>query len=188
LKDTKQGALPVTERELLSTIKTGIAYVERGDYRQGFAALQASYGRATITLPVDGLSHYGLCVAVLEKQTRKGVEFCRMAINEQFFNSMHFVNLVRLYIIRNNRKAAVHAFPERPNRLPGPPPPPRVRRRRGHRGVKGGVLERHGVRKSPKVLQLPQQSQGRGRRVAGRAQTLDRRRCPPPGPRRDRLS
>jgi len=145
LKDTKQGALPVTERELLSTIKTGIAYVERGDYRQGFAALQASYGRATITLPVDGLSHYGLCVAVLEKQTRKGVEFCRMAINEQFFNSMHFVNLVRLYIIRNNRKAAVDALQEGLKRLPDDAALLRVR-------------DEIGYRESPVVAFLPREN------------------------------
>lgn len=118
MKEPKAGEQPQTERELIAAIKSGIAFVERGDYSKGFAALQASYGRATINLPADGLSHYGLCVAVLEKQTRKGVEFCRMAINEQYFNSIHFVNLVRLYIIRGNRKAAVDALHEGLKRLP----------------------------------------------------------------------
>ena len=30
--------------------------------------------------PPDGLSHYGLCVALGDKQTLKGIEYCRKAI------------------------------------------------------------------------------------------------------------
>jgi len=145
LKETKQGSRPLTEKELISAIKTGIAFVERGEYQQGYAALQASYGRATITLPADGLSHYGLCVAVLEKQTRKGVEFCRMAINEQFFNSSHFVNLVRLYVIRGHRKAAVEALQEGLHRLPDDAALLRVR-------------DEIGYRESPVVTFLPREN------------------------------
>jgi hypothetical protein len=119
---------------LAAAIKAGIAYVERGDYKQGYASLHAAYGQASETPPPsDGLSHYGLCVAVIEKQTSKGAALCRTAVNQQFFNSVHFVNLVRLYVIRGNRKAAVDALQEGLTRLPNDKALLRVREEIGHR-------------------------------------------------------
>lgn len=99
-------------------MRAGIAAVERGDYRQGYKALQGAYGNGRVALPPDGLSHYGLCIAVVEKQTRKGAELCRLAIEQQFYDSSHFVNLVRLYIIRDNRRMAINVLHEGMSRLP----------------------------------------------------------------------
>ena len=65
--------------------------VERGDYEQGYSALQAAYGNGRVVLPPDGLSHFGLCIAVMEKQTRKGAELCRTAIELQFYDSVHSI-------------------------------------------------------------------------------------------------
>lgn len=119
MKLSTDTAPSLSERELLAAIKAGVAFVERGDYKHGYTALHAVYGRRTeAQLPSDGLSHYGLSIAVVERQTRKGAELCLKAIDEQFFNSVHFVNLVRLYIIRDNRKAAVEALHEGLSRLP----------------------------------------------------------------------
>lgn len=92
--------------------------VECGDYAQGYSALQAAYGNGRVVLPPDGLSHFGLCIAVVEKQTRKGAELCRTAIELQFYDSVHFVNLVRLYIIRGNRRNAIDVLHEGLSRLP----------------------------------------------------------------------
>lgn len=124
---------PLTGREFTAAIKAGVAYVERGDYKQGYAALNAVYGRGAEGLPSDGLSHYGLCVAVMEKQTRKGAELCRAAIDSQFFSAVHFVNLIRLYVIRGNRKAAVEALHEGLSRLPNDRALLRVREEIGYR-------------------------------------------------------
>lgn len=118
----------------MAAIQAGIAYVERGDYKQAYTLLHSAYGRSSETPPSsDGLSHYGLCVAVVEKQTSKGAALCRTAANEQFFNSVHFVNLVRLYIIRGNRKAAVDALQEGLTRIPNDRALLRVREEIGHR-------------------------------------------------------
>ena len=99
-------------------MKAGMVAVERGDYAQGYTALQAAYGNGKVVLPPDGLSHYGLCVAVVEKQTRKGAELCRTAIEQQFYDSVHFLNLVRLYLIRGNRRSAIDVLHEGLSRLP----------------------------------------------------------------------
>lgn len=134
MKPPKEGQSPLAERAILAAISTGVAYVERGDYKQGYTALHSVYGQpANSPPPSDGLSHYGLCVAVVEKQTHKGVLLCRTAINEQFFNSVHFVNLVRLHIIRGNRKAAVDALHEGLTRLPNDRALFKVRDEIGHR-------------------------------------------------------
>lgn len=118
MKKTPTGAAPPSERELIAAIRTGIAYVERGNYKQGYKALQVAYTSRIESLPSDGLSHFGLCIALIEKQTRKGAELCRIAIEDQFFNSIHFVNLVHLYVLRGNRKAAVEILHEGLTRLP----------------------------------------------------------------------
>lgn len=136
MKEQEEKKRQPSERELLAAIRAGVAYVDRGDYKQGYAALHAAYGRAALPgseLPSDGLSHYGLCVAVVEKQTRKGAELCRTAIEEQFFNSVHFVNLIRLYLIRGNRKAAVDVLNEGLTRLPNDRTLLRVREDIGYR-------------------------------------------------------
>lgn len=118
MKKSTDGAHTLSEKDLISAMKAGMIAVERGDYAQGYKALQAAYGDGKGALPPDGLSHFGLCVAVMEKQTRKGAELCRTAIEQQFYDSVHFVNLVRLYIIRGNRRNAIDVLHEGLSRLP----------------------------------------------------------------------
>lgn len=118
LKNTAEQDKNLSERELIFAMKAGIAAVERGDYRQGYKSLQVAYGHPKLIPPPDGLSHYGLCIAIMERQTRKGAELCRDAINQQFYDPAHFVNLVRLYIIRGNRKNAIDVLHEGLSRLP----------------------------------------------------------------------
>lgn len=118
MKNPTEQEKPLSERELIFAMRAGIAAVERGDYRQGYKSLQIAYGHPKVIPPPDGLSHYGLCIAIVERQTRKGAELCRDAINQQFYDSVHFINLVRLYIIRDNRKNAIDVLHEALQRLP----------------------------------------------------------------------
>lgn len=118
MKNSLEQEKTLSERELIFAMRAGIAAVERGDYRHGYKTLQIAYGHPKLIPPPDGLSHYGLCIAIVERQTRKGAELCRDAINQQFYDSAHFVNLVRLYIIRDNRKSAIRVLQEALSRLP----------------------------------------------------------------------
>jgi tetratricopeptide (TPR) repeat protein len=118
---------------LLAAIRAGIAATDRGDYKQGYHALAAAYGNGASQLPPDGLSHYGLCIAIVEKQTRKGAELCRLAISAQFYDSAHYANLIRLYLARGDRRQAVDTLHEALARLPEDWRLLRLRREMGYR-------------------------------------------------------
>ncbi len=119
--------------QIRDLLRTGITATDSGDYEKGYKALGAFYGSGLEGLPPDGLSHYGLCVAVVEKQTRKGVELCRVAMKAQFYAPAHFVNLVKLYIERDDRRNAVKVLEQGLRRLPGDPDLNRIRARIGYK-------------------------------------------------------
>jgi hypothetical protein len=100
-------------------LKAGMAAAEAGQYRRGYDLLGKYYGSGLDGVPPDGLSHFGLCVAVVERQTRKGVELCQAAINAQFYQTVHYANLVKLYIERDDRRNAVKTLQQGLRRMPG---------------------------------------------------------------------
>ena len=115
-------------------IRAGIAAAERRDYAQAYKTLRAVYGVGDgAEMPLEGLSYYGLCVAIVEKQTRKGVVLCRSAIEAQFYDATHFVNLIRLYLERGNRKNAVDTLNEGLENLPNNAKLLRLRDEMGYR-------------------------------------------------------
>ena len=59
---------------------------------------------------VEGLSYYGLALAMVEKKYKLAIEFCRKAADLQFYNSDHVVNLARVYMAAGMRKKAVDAL------------------------------------------------------------------------------
>jgi hypothetical protein len=119
--------------QIKDLLRAGIAATENGDYAKGYKALGSFYGSGLDGLPPDGLSHYGLCVAVIEKQTRKGVEFCRAAMKAQFYQPIHFANLINLYIERDDRKNAVKVLEQGLRRMPDDPQLNRIRARIGYK-------------------------------------------------------
>jgi tetratricopeptide (TPR) repeat protein len=102
-----------TGRDLL---KAGMAATDAGDYRKGYDTLRSFYGEKLE--PVDGLSHLGLCVAVIEKQTRKGMQLCKAALKAQFYEPAHHINLIKLYLERDDRKNAVKALEQALRQMP----------------------------------------------------------------------
>jgi len=119
--------------QIRDLLRTGIAATENGDYEKGYKALGAFYGSGLEGLPPDGLSHFGLCVAVVEKQTRKGVELCRAALKSQFYQPAHYGNLINLYIERDDRKNAVKTLEQGLRRMPDDPLLNRLRARMGYK-------------------------------------------------------
>jgi tetratricopeptide (TPR) repeat protein len=62
------------------------------------------------TRHVEGLSFYGLALAMGQKKYKQAIEFCRKAADLQFYNSEHSVNLARVYVAAGMRKKAVETL------------------------------------------------------------------------------
>ncbi|HUF17094.1 MAG TPA: hypothetical protein VMS12_03500, partial [Thermoanaerobaculia bacterium] len=94
---TDGASTPAIEPAVEAILKRGIAAVEREDYQQGFQILSGIYTLNSDD-PVDGLSHYGVCVALLHKKHREGLRLCHRAIDIQFYNSVHYANTTKVYL------------------------------------------------------------------------------------------
>lgn len=107
-----------SELQLQQALRVAITATDRGDYAGAIKVFKAVYADPAIKAPPDGLSAYGLCVAMEEKQTKKGVDLCRAAIAAQFYDARHYCNLVNLHLRKANRKSAVEALEEGLGRMP----------------------------------------------------------------------
>ena len=54
-----------------------------------------------------GLSYFGLCLALVQKNYKTAIDLCRRAIDLEFYNPDHFANLTRVYLAAGNRKKAL---------------------------------------------------------------------------------
>jgi len=107
------------DADVQKAVRMAIAATEKQDYPTALTLFNHLYGNPALNAPADGLSYFGLCVAVSEKQTKKGVDLCREAIKHQFYDSTHHANLVRLHLAKGNRRLAVQAMDEALKSLPG---------------------------------------------------------------------
>ncbi len=113
--DVPQGP---SELQLQQAMRLGIAATERGDYPQAIKVFKVLYEDPRIKVPVEGLSFYGLCVAIEDKQTKKGIDLCKAAIAAQFYDSRHYVNLIRLHLKKGNKPSAVEVLNDALSRMP----------------------------------------------------------------------
>jgi hypothetical protein len=111
-------SLAPSELQIQHAVKAALAAVDRGDHAGALKVFKAIYDDPNINAPADGLSSYGLCLAIVENQTKKGIDLCRAAITTQFYDSRHFVNLVNLHLRKGNRSAAVETVKEALGRMP----------------------------------------------------------------------
>lgn len=87
-------------------IRDGIRMVRAGDYLNGLTALSEAYAKGGEKSP-DGLSYYGLCLAVVQKKYKSGVDLCKKAIEMQFYRADHYRNLSLVYLATDHRKKAI---------------------------------------------------------------------------------
>jgi tetratricopeptide (TPR) repeat protein len=118
METTRAGGAPV-DADVQKAVRMAIAATEKKDYQTALTLFHHLYEGSEVVAPADGLSHYGLCVAVHEKHTKKGIDLCREAISQQFYDSTHHANLVRLHLAKGNRRFAVQALDEALKSLPG---------------------------------------------------------------------
>ncbi|MGZ7077806.1 MAG: tetratricopeptide repeat protein [Thermoanaerobaculia bacterium] len=55
----------------------------------------------------NALSYFGLCLAMVHRKFKEGVELCKRALDLEFYNGDHYANLARIYLAGNNRKKAL---------------------------------------------------------------------------------
>ncbi len=55
----------------------------------------------------SGLSWFGLCLALVQRQFKAAIELARRAIELEFYNGDHYANLTRIYLTAGNRKKAL---------------------------------------------------------------------------------
>lgn len=87
-------------------IRDGIRLVRTGDYKNGLAMLSEAYSTEGEKSP-DGLSYYGLCIALVQKKYKPAVDLCKKAIELQFYRADHYSNLSRVYLETDHRKKAI---------------------------------------------------------------------------------
>lgn len=107
-----------SELQIQQAVRAAVAATDRGDYAGALKVFKAVYDTPGITAPPDGLSAYGLCVAIEEKQTKKGIDLCRAAISGQFYDSRHWINLVNLHLRKGDKPGALDVLREALAKMP----------------------------------------------------------------------
>lgn len=106
----------MTERAgAIGRIQIAIDAVKTDEYLRALSIFSDAYadlGEAALRDPraAEGLSYFGLCVALIEKTYKHAIDLCRKAIELQFYHAPHYVNLARVYVAAGKRKKAVEAL------------------------------------------------------------------------------
>jgi tetratricopeptide (TPR) repeat protein len=82
------------------------------DYLRGLTLFLDLYGGEELpaiqtSKSAQGLSYFGLCLALVQKKYKPAIELCRRAIDLEFYNADHHANLARVYLAAGNRKKAL---------------------------------------------------------------------------------
>jgi tetratricopeptide (TPR) repeat protein len=97
-----------------SRIQTAIEATKSEDYLRALTLFVEVYEAedapsVSSTLAANGLSYFGLCLALVQKKYKLAVELCKRAIDLQFYNGDHYANLARVYLAAGNRRKALEA-------------------------------------------------------------------------------
>ena len=97
-------------------ITKGIRAAKQGDYLQAMNLLTDAYAggefKAHNSKSVEGLSYYGLCLALVQKKYKEAIDVCKKTLTMNFFNPAHYANLARVYIAASMRKKAIDTLEE----------------------------------------------------------------------------
>lgn len=96
----------------IKDIDAAIALTKEHDYLHALTRFVEIYGTKD-SPPIQnakdasGLSYFGLCLALVQKQYRSAIDLCKRALDLEFYNGDHYANLSRVYLAQGNRKKAV---------------------------------------------------------------------------------
>jgi tetratricopeptide (TPR) repeat protein len=82
------------------------------DYLRALTLFLEAYGSPDAptmqsTKSAEGLSYFGLCLALVRKQYKEAIDLCRRAIDLEFYNGAHYANLARVYLASGSRRRAL---------------------------------------------------------------------------------
>jgi len=101
----------VTREEAVQMIQQGIAAIRKEEYLLGYVLLTEAYVSADLQgRNPEGLSHYGLAIALMDKKFKTAIDFCRYAIELQFYNAEAYINLARVYDLAGARKKSIETL------------------------------------------------------------------------------
>ena len=97
-------------------IAKGIRAAKQGDYLMAMNFLTDAYAggefKSHNSKSVEGLSYYGLCLALVQKKYKEAIDVCKQCVAMNFFNPAHYANLARVYLAASMRKKAIETLDE----------------------------------------------------------------------------
>ncbi len=105
-------------------LELGILYVKEGNLGAALKSLntallkyatlqesQAQMGERVLDhLPLDLLSYYGLCIALVQSRLEEGTRLCRLALAKDTLRPDFYLNLGKVYLKANNKAKALKVF------------------------------------------------------------------------------
>ena len=96
-------------------IEEAIEAAREGEFLRAMTQFIDAYGTddaPPIRTPKDanGLSWFGLSIAIMQKKFKPAIDLCRRAVELEFYNGDHYANLARVYIVAGNRKKALETL------------------------------------------------------------------------------
>ena len=102
--------------DIVTRIDEAVALTKEEEYLQALTIFLDVYGGEDPPSPMlssktaTGLSHFGLCLALVQKKMKPAIDLCKRAIELQFYNGDHYANLARVYVAAGNRKKALETI------------------------------------------------------------------------------
>ena len=102
--------------DILKRIDEAVALTKAEEYLRALTLFLEIYGSEEPPSPMlssktaTGLSHFGLCLAMMQRKFKPAIDLCKLAIELQFYNADHYANLARVYVAAGNRKKAIDAI------------------------------------------------------------------------------
>ena len=90
-----------------SLLKTGVEALAQGNT---VSALSYFEKAISIEKRLDVYSYYAFCIAKERGQVSKAISLCKEAIDKEPNNSVHYLNLGRIYLVDNKKEEAIKTF------------------------------------------------------------------------------
>ncbi|MCI0526958.1 MAG: hypothetical protein L0Y56_05820 [Nitrospira sp.] len=105
-------------------LELGMLYVKEGNLGAALKSLntallkyttpeesQTQMGEQVLDrLPLDLLSYYGLCIALVQNRVEEGKRFCRMALTKDTLRPEFYLNLGKVYLKADSKAKALKIF------------------------------------------------------------------------------